>query len=179
MRLIGGLVCLCLGGFMTIYFFMFFDPSVKSDFGTGRINNLGLMQDKQNGLTIGLVLTVVGVLILLLKKTSPPKPVTPPPLPPQLPTGFGFNVYYALQYRADPNYQSPRPIMSEPMWLRELAKHFHPATLSQAQVEWGFINGVEPQQMQTFITYIEEFRQWQTISRFASQQTFWNWFMAS
>jgi len=46
------------------YFFLAFDTSVES--GYGRVNNLGLMADRQNGIIIGIGLGVVGAIMLAI-----------------------------------------------------------------------------------------------------------------
>lgn len=51
---------LAVGG----YFFFAFDASVES--GYGRVNNLGLMADRQNGIIIGIGLAVVGAIMLAI-----------------------------------------------------------------------------------------------------------------
>ncbi len=61
---IGGLIC-------GIYFLAFFDTSVEvpsqeifgQTIGGGRVNNLGLMQDRQNGIYLGFGATIVGLAI--------------------------------------------------------------------------------------------------------------------
>jgi hypothetical protein len=46
------------------YFFLAFDASVES--GVGRVNNLGLMADRQNGIIVGIGLGVVGTILLTI-----------------------------------------------------------------------------------------------------------------
>jgi hypothetical protein len=46
------------------YFWLAFDPSVES--GAGRVVNLGLMADRQNGIIVGIGLGIVGAIILAL-----------------------------------------------------------------------------------------------------------------
>ena len=46
------------------YFWLAFDPSVES--GAGRIVNLGLMADRQNGIIVGIGLGIVGAITLAL-----------------------------------------------------------------------------------------------------------------
>ena len=54
-----------------VYFLVFFDVSVATPsitqevLGISRVNNIGLMQDRQNGLIISLVVGVVGVALLI------------------------------------------------------------------------------------------------------------------
>lgn len=47
------------------YFFLAFDASVST--GTGRVVNLGLMADRQNGIIIGIGVSLVGAIMLVLK----------------------------------------------------------------------------------------------------------------
>lgn len=58
-------ILLLLGGLaVAAYFFLAFDTSVES--GMGRVNNLGLMADRQNGIIIGIGLSVVGTIMLVI-----------------------------------------------------------------------------------------------------------------
>ena len=50
---------------LTAYFFLVFDQSVESGLG-GRINNIGLMADRQNGIVVGLGFSVTGAIMLVL-----------------------------------------------------------------------------------------------------------------
>ena len=77
-------LALLLGDMMAIlgisgmfYFFVAFEVSVPSA-GFGRVVNLGLMQDRQNGIIVSSVVLIVGVLLALLspdKKDSMPVPI--------------------------------------------------------------------------------------------------------
>ncbi len=62
-RVVGALLFI-LGAAGVVYFLQFFDTSVPA-FGGTRVNNLGLMQDKQNGLMLGALAAVVGLALLL------------------------------------------------------------------------------------------------------------------
>lgn len=57
-----GVVLLCVGAAVAAYFFLVFDTSVES--GSLRVNNLGLMADRQNGILVGIGLSVVGAILL-------------------------------------------------------------------------------------------------------------------
>lgn len=63
---IAGIAC-------SVYFFMFFDATVYVSgspilgIPDGRVNNVGLMQDKQNGLIIGIGAVIVGVILMTRK----------------------------------------------------------------------------------------------------------------
>ncbi len=59
-----GTLLLVAGLAVAAYFFLAFDTSVES--GMGRVNNLGLMADRQNGIIIGIGLGVVGAIILVI-----------------------------------------------------------------------------------------------------------------
>jgi len=61
---IWGLLFLLVGIVTAGYFFFGFDPSVES--GMGRVNNLGLMADRQNGIIVGIGLGVVGAIMLAI-----------------------------------------------------------------------------------------------------------------
>ncbi len=67
--------CLFLGGLaVAVYYIAYFDPSVAVPqteilghiIGGGRVNNLGLMQDKQNGLLFSGAVAVVGLALVVL-----------------------------------------------------------------------------------------------------------------
>lgn len=57
-----GALLLIVGLAIAAYFFLAFDTSVES--GAGRVNNLGLMADRQNGIIVGIGLGVVGTIML-------------------------------------------------------------------------------------------------------------------
>lgn len=65
--LLGGLAC-------GIYFLVFFDTSVAVPqqeifgqvVGGGRVNNLGLMKDQQNGIFVGFGAAAVGLILILV-----------------------------------------------------------------------------------------------------------------
>ena len=59
-----GALLLIAGLAITAYFFFGYDTSVES--GVGRVNNLGLMADRQNGIIIGIGLGVVGTIMLAI-----------------------------------------------------------------------------------------------------------------
>jgi len=46
------------------FFFLAYDTSVES--GYGRVNNLGLMADRQNGIIVGIGLGVIGTIMLVI-----------------------------------------------------------------------------------------------------------------
>jgi hypothetical protein len=64
------IVGLCVAG----YFFLFFDPSVEvpkqeilgQTIGGGRVVNIGLMADRQNGIIIGLGLAILGAILMVV-----------------------------------------------------------------------------------------------------------------
>ena len=59
-----GALLLIAGLAITAYFFFGYDTSVES--GVGRVNNFGLMADRQNGIIIGIGLGVVGTIMLAI-----------------------------------------------------------------------------------------------------------------
>ena len=69
--LIGGLIV----GF---YFLTYFDTSVEvptqeifgQTIGGGRVNNIGLMNDKQNGINLGFGASAVGLILIYFKKNN-------------------------------------------------------------------------------------------------------------
>jgi hypothetical protein len=56
-----GLLLLVIGLGAVGFFLLFFDTSVSTEYGS--VNNLGLMSDRQNGIIVGGILAVVGVLL--------------------------------------------------------------------------------------------------------------------
>jgi hypothetical protein len=60
---LGGIL-LFVGLAMAKYFFWDFDSSVES--GSGRVVNLGLMADRQNGIILGVGLGTVGTIMLVI-----------------------------------------------------------------------------------------------------------------
>jgi hypothetical protein len=60
-RTFGGWL-LIAGLAVSAYFFLAFDTSVES--GVGRVHNIGLMADRQNGIIIGIGLSVVGTILI-------------------------------------------------------------------------------------------------------------------
>jgi hypothetical protein len=66
---LGGLLLL-MGLVAAAYFFLFFDQSVESGSG-GRVNNVGLMADRHNGILVGLGFCVVGTILLVLDRRTP------------------------------------------------------------------------------------------------------------
>lgn len=59
-----GILLLVAGLAVGVYFFLAFDASVES--GSGRVVNLGLMADRQNGIIVGIGLGVVGTIMLAI-----------------------------------------------------------------------------------------------------------------
>ena len=60
-----------IGCLVTIYFFIGYDTSVEvpttewfgQEIGGGRVNNLGLMQNRQNGIIFGAMITFIGLFL--------------------------------------------------------------------------------------------------------------------
>ncbi len=63
LQILGGLL-LAAGLAIAAYFFLVFEASVKTE--SGRVMNLGLMADRQNGIIIGIGLGVVGTIMLVV-----------------------------------------------------------------------------------------------------------------
>jgi len=61
-------VLLLIGGLAVIeYFFLDYDTSVNTgDSLIGRVNNFGLMADRQNGIIIGIGLAIIGTIMLVI-----------------------------------------------------------------------------------------------------------------
>jgi hypothetical protein len=73
-----GLLLLVLGVCVAGYFFLFFDVSVPFDYQGGndfglpeRVNNIGLMADRNNGIIIGLALAVAGGVLMVIGRKRP------------------------------------------------------------------------------------------------------------
>ena len=72
LRVIGALAFI-LGAAAAVYYFAFFDTSVATEsvtvlgqtIGGGRVHNIGLMQDRQEGLILGGLACVIGLGLLL------------------------------------------------------------------------------------------------------------------
>lgn len=56
---------LVMGIIGAAYFFVLFDTSVPLPDGSGRINNLGLMNTQQNGLIFSMLIGVVGAILMV------------------------------------------------------------------------------------------------------------------
>ena len=56
-----GRILLCMGFVVVAYFFFVFKTDVEG--GEIRVNNLGLMNDKQNGIIVGGILSIVGAIL--------------------------------------------------------------------------------------------------------------------
>jgi len=67
-----GALLIAVGGWCTLHYFNDFDTSVEIPrqeidgqwFGGGRVNNLGLMADRQNGIIFGLGAVLIGILLI-------------------------------------------------------------------------------------------------------------------
>lgn len=77
LRIVGALL-LILGAGSAVYYYQYFDTAVVTEpivvlgqsYGGGqRVNNLGLMQERQNGLMLGAGGAVVGLALLLYGQT--------------------------------------------------------------------------------------------------------------
>ena len=84
---IAGVFLLVIGLIMFFYFAAAFDTSVAVDYSaTGgnsfgfpdRVNNIGLMQERNTGLVVGIVLAVGGGVLMVIGRKRP-VPATPPP----------------------------------------------------------------------------------------------------
>jgi hypothetical protein len=67
---ISGLSSLLIVGGIVVsaYFWFAYDTSVSSGFGS--VNNIGLMQNRQLGLIVGIALAIVGVILFAISKRS-------------------------------------------------------------------------------------------------------------
>lgn len=84
-----GLFLLVCGFICAVYFFAFFDTSVAvptvnvggTAFGGGRVNNLGLMQDRQNGIIFGFGVAIAGGVLMYIGRKRSPAPAVSQPAP--------------------------------------------------------------------------------------------------
>lgn len=73
-----GFTLILLGVGCTAYYFLFFDTSVAipvenvmgQQMGGGRVNNLGLMADRQNGIIIGVAAALAGLLLMIFAESQ-------------------------------------------------------------------------------------------------------------
>lgn len=71
-----GWLAFITGFAVMVFFWLFFDTSVEvptfdilgSEFGGGRVNNIGLLQDRQNGIFIGGFICLMGFVCLLMNR---------------------------------------------------------------------------------------------------------------
>jgi hypothetical protein len=66
---VGGILLLALGVIIAGYFFLFFDVSVPVDasaIGIDRVNNIGLMADRQNGIIVGIAIAAAGLALIIV-----------------------------------------------------------------------------------------------------------------
>ena len=64
MQIIGGLL-LAVAALGAVYFFLIFDTSVSAG-AFGRVNNIGLLADRQNGILISIGAAIVGAILLAI-----------------------------------------------------------------------------------------------------------------
>ncbi len=72
LRIVGALLFI-VGAATAVYYYRFFDTSVATEsvtvlgrtFGGDRVHNIGLMQDRQNGIMLAALSSVVGLALLL------------------------------------------------------------------------------------------------------------------
>ena len=60
-----GMFLLLAGIAVTCYFFLFFSTAIETNTSFGPVENIGLLSERSNGITIGLALCVVGVILLV------------------------------------------------------------------------------------------------------------------
>lgn len=78
---LGALLC-ALGAAGALYFFAAFDTSVEipvkeilgQTVGGGRVNNLGLMNQQENGIIISCVVALIGLILLVVGRITPQGP---------------------------------------------------------------------------------------------------------
>jgi len=75
-----GWLLIVAGTVATLFFFFLFDTGVAVPGGFGvfsRVNNLGLMGDRQSGILISLAALIIGVLLVLFAQKKSPPPLAP------------------------------------------------------------------------------------------------------
>src|SRR4030095_13533513 len=73
-----GVIVFVIGIIAAGYFFLFFDTSVAfprgeilgQAFGGGRVNNIGLIKDQQNGIIVSLAVAAIGAIMMLVPRRS-------------------------------------------------------------------------------------------------------------
>lgn len=122
-----GWVVLLVGGAVGAYALLVFDTSVAS--GVGRINNIGLISDRQNLLIASGVGVIAGLMMILLGKESDP----PPPFFIALRQGDLAKMEDLLKTgAADPNGVAPDGFT----WLLT-AVHAHAVAQSELLLRYG------------------------------------------
>lgn len=150
---------LVLGCLITGYFAFLFDVTVPVSNGTERVVNLGLMNDRQIGTIVGIGVALAGIILLVLGRNYPEPPNPFPIPPPDTPTGFSFNILFAVHYKVQPT--AGQPSLSRPMWNREVESITNLGSYRPQQIEWAYASGVEPQDFARFVAFIETYREWQ------------------
>lgn len=125
------------------------------------------MNDRTNGMLMGVILTVTGATILIVStlktksgtsnRTVSVQPSRPPA--PLAPTHFIYDLPQALAYTCP---STPNSQMSKPVWLKMLSQYANPKAFSDLQLAWGHSNGVPASEFAECISYIELFRAWQS-----------------
>lgn len=77
-----GWILLIGGGLCTGYFFLIFDTTVEvpsqvilgQQVGGGRVHNMGLMAESQNGIIVGIAAAVIGLTLVLFAKSQHKRP---------------------------------------------------------------------------------------------------------
>lgn len=150
---------------MVFYFWLLYDPSVPSP--SGRVNNIGLLQDRQNGLLVGLMILGIGVAVrLTTPKPSPGQTVVMPPvpLPPTAPPGYTLDPMRVMHY---PLPKSANPSMSRPIWQRHVAAQRPLSAFRPRQLDWGWQMNIAPEDFPAVVDFIEAYRAWSIAAQIA------------
>lgn len=84
-----GLFLLVCGLIAAVYFFAIFDTSVPTSMGF-RVNNIGLMQDRQNGIIFGFGAAIAGGVLMYIGRKRSPEAAVPQPTLGASPAGTGL-----------------------------------------------------------------------------------------
>lgn len=148
----GGLAIGLIGLAIMGYFMLFFSMTAP---GTN-IVNLGLMNDRTNGMIAGGILLLAGVILFGIGQFKPGRTFqqTAPPPPPQPPANFNMPLRSAVAYALP---AVPVANTSYVLWRKEVDAHTR-MTFTEAQYQWGYANGVDPTSFAEFVGYVEAAR---------------------
>jgi hypothetical protein len=155
-----------LGGAGVFYFLFVFRITAPGS----NVVNLGLMNDRTNGMIAAALVMLVGLAVWQFPQGigSHGATQTPAAIPPSPPQGFSIPLQDALRYTPSPTIKATT---SEVLWRKAVETEAarigwrHPIT--PGQMTWGYGHGLDPQRFLSYIEYIENLREYQRIARTA------------